>query len=347
MDQGLFHLHVPTRLLTHPNSRDSMAEAYMRMTDSGLWVHSDGVEGWHPLAKSRATWTSTLVSKWYSTAPRISSWMDHTVGSLMIRDWISCVPAYCIWPVFPRCQTPGDDEDLWIRKSCSSLAYCFTSSSELLTPVQGSSGHTQGFIVLTNAQESIVAFFIGPFSLVKKSSQPHEPRGKAGKRLRQCGLPNNMEWKHTIWIPSRKGTRDAWVWKSPRVGTQPVTGPFLVSAWGPCEPLTRSGTPLLRSPRSYWQEQETPTTQPLLLTLLMRWTLGDSLLIEIPQALLPGSVQDTSCLSYLLSSPLGILSDFQPSLRVNSENSFSAERRKKTAVSDRQDTPQQTKPVRG
>lgn len=109
-------------------------------------------------------------------------------------------------------------------------------------------------------------------------------------------------------LSSRKGARDAWVWESPRVGPQPVTWPFLVRAGEPCEPLTRSGTPLLRRPRSYWQEQETPTTQPLLLTLLMRWTLGDSLLIEIPQALLPVSVQDTSCLSDLLSTPLGILS---------------------------------------
>ena len=86
-------------------------------------------------------------------------------------------------------------------------------------------------------------------------------------------------------------------------GMQPVTWSVLVSAGEPCEPLTRSGTPLLGSPRSYWQEPETPTTQPLLLTLLMRWTLADSLLIEIPQALLPVSVEDTSCLSNLLSTP--------------------------------------------
>ena len=58
--------------------------------------------------------------------------------------------------------------------------------------------------------------------------------------------------------------------KRVKAGVQPVTRSLLVSAGEPCEPLTRSGASLLGSPGSYWQEQETPTTQPLLLTLLMR-----------------------------------------------------------------------------
>ena len=35
-------------------------EVHMRMTDSDLWVHSDGLAQWQPSAKFRATLPSNL-----------------------------------------------------------------------------------------------------------------------------------------------------------------------------------------------------------------------------------------------------------------------------------------------
>ena len=57
---------------------------------------------------------------------------------------------------------------------------------------------------------------------------------------------------------------------------------------------------------SCWQEQETPTTRPLLPRLARR-NLSDSLSTKVPQALLPVSAQNPSCPNNLVNNLQGSL----------------------------------------
>ena len=173
------------------------------MSDSDLWVHSDGVGWQQPLVKVSATLPRNLISGVVHTqsspvcarlCPLRGSHCD-IAGDRRLK--FICV---CLLPQTGLFLVP-DTQEWWgpvDKRERQQFTLCLVRSAVFLTPSQGSMVAPGTFVLLTNLQGSMAAFFIVTFSLVKESDQPRELRGETKGRPREWGCLTKLEWGHLI-----------------------------------------------------------------------------------------------------------------------------------------------------